>query len=434
MAHSFKECFDFLLRQDVNLDELTQKGLTPLNFAVNIKHRYFVSQLLASGADSTIPDAKGRLPLFHAADLECEEIVDLLLENGSPTCYLDSDCLPIVAALERNNMRILSLLIQSGADPNGGKKRPLEMAIKQKKVKAVELLLAAGADTTGISCDHAPSSIAQLLNQWKVDEAVEVDRMVLDSRVRFEELKAICNDFLAKSESPSMLDGFLTPVIGGINELVVRITDYAMSMEYTARCLRQARLELLTKQFKYLEEGEKKELREEFRKDESAWVELVQWTQERLLKSGIAEKFRVFAEKMSQVEDALFDTADSSLAIPFKENRKELLMWNKSLAEFKKIVTECHHIIQAVSDRIVDVLEKIDDIISSMLKLIISQQQMNFEFESLHKGSSVSQVVEDHLEERKSTLNTDKAFVAYEKKQFIEHSKNILQMIRHCTN
>ena len=438
MACSFKECFDFLLRQNVNLNELTPKGLSPLNFAVNIKHRYFVSQLLEKGADASIPDADGRLPIFHATDLGCEEIVKLLLDNGSPTCYLDSKNLPVVAAVERNHVRILSLLIQSGADPNGtgSDRRPLEIAAIRGMKLAVKLLLAAGADATGIDVHSFSKTIRNLFTLWDVEpRGSSMEGLVLNNRSQFAELKSMCLDFLEQSEKPTFLDGFLTPVIGGINDLVVQITQHAMSMEYTARQLKQARLDLLTKQFKYLEEAEKRKLNERFRKDEEKWALLVAETHRVLRNSVVPEQFVkeiVQFEERSKIERILSE--DGDLSISFKENRGELLILNGNLAEFKKDATECHQILEQVSERIINILNRIDEIITEMLRLINGQQQMNFEFEALRKGTSVSQAVEDHLEDRRSTLNTDKAFIASEKKKFAQHIQNVMRMIRHCTN
>lgn len=48
--------FDYLLTQDVDINELTQNHVTPINFAVHMQKRYFINRLLLAGADSTIPD------------------------------------------------------------------------------------------------------------------------------------------------------------------------------------------------------------------------------------------------------------------------------------------------------------------------------------------------------------------------------------------
>lgn len=55
VSYSKRKCFDFLLTQNIDLNELNIYHLTPLHTAILQNNRYFVLKLLESGADLSIP-------------------------------------------------------------------------------------------------------------------------------------------------------------------------------------------------------------------------------------------------------------------------------------------------------------------------------------------------------------------------------------------
>lgn len=52
-----REAFDFLLSKNIDLNETTAKMKTPINFAVIMKNRYFLTRLLDAGADASLIDS-----------------------------------------------------------------------------------------------------------------------------------------------------------------------------------------------------------------------------------------------------------------------------------------------------------------------------------------------------------------------------------------
>lgn len=66
VTFSKRKCFDFLLTQSVDLNELNSSHLTPLHDAILQNNRYFVMKLLESGADLSIPNVLiFFLKMFH---------------------------------------------------------------------------------------------------------------------------------------------------------------------------------------------------------------------------------------------------------------------------------------------------------------------------------------------------------------------------------
>lgn len=71
VSFSKRKCFDFLLTQGVDLNEINSLHLTPLHDAVLQSNRYFVSKLLEAGADLSIPNVFHYffLRMFHLFNL-----------------------------------------------------------------------------------------------------------------------------------------------------------------------------------------------------------------------------------------------------------------------------------------------------------------------------------------------------------------------------
>ncbi len=105
-----------------------------------------VSTLLATGAD---PNAKSGYTsaLFRAAQNNDIQTVSNLLSTNKVN--VDTMSEPFNVAIKNNNIKIMSLLLQAGADPNNGgeySEKHLITAIRNKNLDAILLLASAGAD------------------------------------------------------------------------------------------------------------------------------------------------------------------------------------------------------------------------------------------------------------------------------------------------
>lgn len=419
---------------------MTPQKLTPLNFAANMQHHYFVTKLLEVGADPTIPDAEGVLPLYRAVDLGCEEIVTTLLSNGSPTSSLERPKLPIVAAIRKNHMRILSHLIQYGAFPD---RMALKLALEKSSIPALKLLLAAGVDTSQYANIKMPQKLRGILAEWDaepVDMPAE-KQSVEELQKQLESLKESCKRYIEKVRNANYKDQFLTPMIGDINDIVVSITRFVVKLESVSRNLKQERVNRVSKQLNYIETRELGELHASFRADEDEWNKIIEETKRIMselqgshsFSTHCIEQMKIFESKMPAVEPSLFNMSGQVLEFPVKEIRGQLLTLNQLVQQIKEYLRESHMMIEELHGFVIQSLDGIDAEISRLLETILTQQQMNFEFDELIKGLGVSHDVKVHLDERRSKLSLDKAFIAWEKKEFVQHMNRVLQLIRTCS-
>lgn len=126
----------------------------PLHLAARLGPPEMVTLLLDSGANIELAGYSGVRPL-HAATLAGQDaIVAILLARGAKVDSLDNvDRTPLLSLVSGsvNNLAILKILLESGADPNrmDGPARfhALDYAAIQGRADVAEILLAFGADT-----------------------------------------------------------------------------------------------------------------------------------------------------------------------------------------------------------------------------------------------------------------------------------------------
>ncbi|KAF2815454.1 ankyrin, partial [Mytilinidion resinicola] len=112
------EALEFLLERGANTEVRNEIGETPLHVALTCMNETrkdndrFVEALLKHGADPNAADQDGKTCLYYAT----------------------------------TTPRLISLLVERGANVNGGSKPPLIEAIENQNLDVVQCLLAAGAD------------------------------------------------------------------------------------------------------------------------------------------------------------------------------------------------------------------------------------------------------------------------------------------------
>lgn len=106
--------------------------------------------LLSHGANPDQPDIAGMTALMHACRNDHTRSIELLLAAGADPNLKSKENLAAINYLKPalSNTPVLSLLLKSGADPNGGASTtpPLTAAIQYQNIAAVERLLDHGAD------------------------------------------------------------------------------------------------------------------------------------------------------------------------------------------------------------------------------------------------------------------------------------------------
>ena len=155
----------FLQTPDVDVDFIFRPAnagisYTPLNWAILYHHIAIVEVLLAHGAAVNGPDGASMTPLQMACaeDLVNEDLINLLLEHGADleaTTVDDRRTSLTIACRKYSNLGIVQLLLNVGADVNGGggEDAPLHQAAVSGNIEAIEQLIEAGADVNRVSTE-----------------------------------------------------------------------------------------------------------------------------------------------------------------------------------------------------------------------------------------------------------------------------------------
>eukprot|EP00644_Phytophthora_capsici_P000335 jgi/Phyca11/100155/e_gw1.4.895.1 len=123
-----------------------QFGNTPLHNAARTGSPGCVSHLLQAGAQYSIKNVNGSIPLHHACYSEKPnaEVVRLLIEAGSDVNALDAQgCSPLIVAAKTNQTEVIDFLRKHGADAslkNSFGENALHFAELRDNNDAIELL------------------------------------------------------------------------------------------------------------------------------------------------------------------------------------------------------------------------------------------------------------------------------------------------------
>ena len=147
----------------INVDALNYDGNTSLIWCIRNAHKPIVEVLLAHGAAVNGPVGARKTPLQQAcysdrATSRSAQIVSLLLEFGADvdTFTARETRRPLtLACRSKFNLGIIQLLLNAGADVNGGGGiiAPLHQAAYAGNTEAIALLLQSGADVNILSND-----------------------------------------------------------------------------------------------------------------------------------------------------------------------------------------------------------------------------------------------------------------------------------------
>ncbi|OHT14363.1 hypothetical protein TRFO_15281 [Tritrichomonas foetus] len=257
--------------------------------------------------------------------------------------------------------------------------------------------------------------------------------------------------FIDKSNDPSYLSGYLTPVINEVNEKVVKVAKFVKNIESCFRHIQSTRLEYLKKQFIYLEEIEKKDIESAFNDDDQLWLNVIADTKNKL-KSAYDTSSSLFPgncynqiaalpEQFLSIRSELFQPVsmpaprNNDMLSKQREYRCNLLALNSLLKRLKLLCFDTHNMITTFSEGIITLLDKVEQILEQLRDLVVREQQLNFDFQKKHPDiEPPPKEVIKALDEKRMQLELDMAFLKLEKENFQSISINILRLVRHCIN
>jgi ankyrin repeat protein len=134
----------FLEQQIFLINSTRNRGMTPLHLAAIGGHRQVVELLLTSSATIDFFTSASQTPLYQAAKFNQLEVVDLLIDRGADPNL----ALALYVATKQNYPELVKLLIAKGVDINyqsGATDTPLHTAAKLGLIEIVQVLLSNGA-------------------------------------------------------------------------------------------------------------------------------------------------------------------------------------------------------------------------------------------------------------------------------------------------
>lgn len=354
-------------------------------------------------------------------------------------------------AIKKGYLQIAYKLIEAGSFPDSDANDycPIKISIERNDEKAFQLLLLAGASTDKILEEKLSENFKKILNKFKCKSSNtanshfdnEIEQLIISLVQIQKEVKI----FIDKSRDQSFLSKYLTPVINEINKKVVSVGNFVKKVHSFYKHIQNYRKELLSKQLSYLDEIEKNEIVATFDIDNKEWIELAKQTEDILKKhqvlpddylqsiSAIQNQF------LASKEEIFSSTSKSSNSIVSEkvviENRSILVSLNCGvLKKFYQVCLDTYSLILSLSQAINKILVNIEQILKKMRDLIINQQQLNFDFKNTDFELKSQNVIDNLLDEKKSQLDLDLAFLKMEKENFKSISANLLRLIRYCFN
>ena len=152
----------------LNINVADSNSVTPLMITVGLGQRKITRQLLLSKADPNCTKADGDTPLHIASSLGyCSIARDLLRFKADPQKSKIDGWTPLMVAIPGNQIKMVELLLGSGADPSAQTKTDgdsaLQIASWNNCVKIVKILLSNGANPNAAKIDGWTALIAASL-------------------------------------------------------------------------------------------------------------------------------------------------------------------------------------------------------------------------------------------------------------------------------
>jgi ankyrin repeat protein len=163
-----KRILDLLIEKGVDVNATDKHGKTPLHWAVEFgqyNQEETVELLIAAGAKVWVENKAGFSPIEESLFTDNQTIANLLVSTIELNTPDDSGDTPLHRAVRKNNVKLVKILIEYGANVNAKDKQgdtPLDVAVNYVRNKEiVDLLITEGAKK-GVQQElKLPSSVSQ---------------------------------------------------------------------------------------------------------------------------------------------------------------------------------------------------------------------------------------------------------------------------------
>lgn len=388
-------------------------------------------------------------PIYFAAEFGYNDIVRLLLDNGTSTAFLNKAPSPLVASIKNKHSRVAFSLIQNGADPNGSEKsdeNAFAISIKNDQISIFRLLLSVGVKAEGYE-EMMSEEMKEIFKEWDVKPSEEHKEFenelnVLISRINI--IQSGLKDFIKKADDVNVKEAYLSLIIGEIHENTFLTFDFIKSLESFFKKLKESRLSYLKKQFDFLAECEREQLKNDFTEDEKKWKELIQNTMN-ILKNcrntpnsfpgNCYPQVEAFQKTLLKSRMKMFEkTETKSSLINAVENRSHLLALNEVLTKYKVITQDLYDDFVNFQDAVTKSFLKMKNIMLEMRKTIIQEQQLNVDFSEISPETIPNHGIINSIQEKTIKLDTDISFLVWEINKFNNISNEVLRTLRYCIN
>lgn len=363
------ECLKYLISQNFDINESTSSTASALYAAVTENLPEYALVLLENGADPTLP-FKDQALLSYAAKVVSADFFKKLIEFGAPISALPPAVPPLIAALKKSQMHIVSLLLQVGADPDAHwyskdskiTTYPLDIAFKNKSSTAMTLLLMTGARKTTINKDELDENIQKQFELFNApirvqDPQIKEALNLLFGKFRTTEssVKVLSDELRQVRTDFQSLD--ITPKLNRIRDCFEKYCNFIPNIFSFSKHLDDKRLPLLNQQFQIFEQDDCKKLSPAVKMDTERWRSVFSRTIELLEQN----KMKGFLQK-----NAFIDFCNTELrkkAESFLEEAENVLCF-----DFDTVITDSQQLMKnrEFLSYYVDVLQQYKALLKSM--------------------------------------------------------------------
>lgn len=183
--HAFKgayhTCVNLLLAAGCNPNISSSSLMTPLHVAVNKGDVYLVKKLISSGANVNAICDQGTSPLCHALKSQYinAAIITSLLEANADTNFKMNERPLLHIAIHRCDDRIIETFVKCGANVNSQDSSGLTslwVAVEENNIKVVPILVNGGADVNYVRYPQGHS----ILSQAVFTNSIAMVKLLLD--------------------------------------------------------------------------------------------------------------------------------------------------------------------------------------------------------------------------------------------------------------
>ena len=160
---------NYLAQSGADINVPTNRGLTPLSVAVQNGNGAVVQELLKLGSDTDICDVQGNNALIHSVVGGQSDITQMLINAGTNVNqqnYANEAAINLSAMY--GNTTMTNILINGGCDVNivSNKGTPVYLAVERQQLNVLKLLINTGADCAKSSITNQKLPITEALRQY----------------------------------------------------------------------------------------------------------------------------------------------------------------------------------------------------------------------------------------------------------------------------